>query len=261
MRKDTDDARRHLLIRLRLGTIPSPLAVTAAATPYLIASTLILGFVIVGLFLRPPVIKPTQAMSTTLIVTPLTLDFGMVVAGDKQTRTLTVKNSSVLPLHWTADTSKASWLRLETSSGDLGPKAQKIVRVSLDTRGLSPRPVLYSVTIFFNAGEMSIPVKTTVTVITPGKLCVRPDHLDFGSLEQGTPGMRDVTVGGCGAQPLNWFIARGKESWVTLSSTQGTIGPGGQQIVQVTVDTSQLTPSSTAYSTSLTFNSDKGSQV
>ncbi len=223
MRKDNDDARRHLLMRLRLGTIPSPLAVTAAATPYLIASTLILGFVIVGLFLRPPVIKPTQAMSSTLIVTPLTLDFGMVVAGDKQTRTLTVKNSSGLPLHWTADTS--------------------------------------TVTIFFNAGEMSIPVKTTVTVITPGKLCVRPDHLDFGSLEQGTPGMRDVTVGDCGAQPLNWFIAPGKESWVILSSTQGTIGPGGQQIVQVTVDTSQLTPSSRAYSTSLTFNSDKGSQV
>src|SRR6266568_5423668 len=72
MRKDNDDARRHLLMRLRLGTIPSPLAVTAAATPYLIASTLILGFVIVGLFLRPPVIKPTQAMSPTMIIKHLT---------------------------------------------------------------------------------------------------------------------------------------------------------------------------------------------
>ena len=65
-------------MRLRLGTLPSPVAVTAAATPYLIASTLILGFVIVGLFLRPPDIKPTQAKSSTLIVTPLTLDFGRI---------------------------------------------------------------------------------------------------------------------------------------------------------------------------------------
>jgi Viral BACON domain len=256
VQKDNDDARRQLLLRLRLGTLPVPLAATASAAPYVIASTLILGFVIVGLFLRPPAIR-----STTLVVTPLTLDFGMVVVGDTQTQALTVKNSSDLPLHWTAERSKASWLRLDTSSGDLGPKTQKIVRATLDAHGLSSGPVPYSVIISFDAGETSTLVKTTATVIAPGKLCVRPDHLNFGTLEQGTTGKIFVTVGDCGSQPLSWFIGAGKENWVSLSSTRGIIEPGGQQMVQVTVDTIHLTPSSTVYATSLTFGSDKGSQI
>jgi Viral BACON domain len=254
VQKNTDDSRRHLLLRLRLRSLPAPIAATASAITYLIASTLILAYVIVGVFLRPPAIRSAPPI---LNVTPLILDFGKVVAGDKQTQTLTVMNRSGLPLHWTAET-KASWLRLDTSSGDLSPRTQQIVRATVDTNGLPSPPVPYSVTISFNAGDMSIPVKTTVTVIAPGKLCVRPNHLEFGALERGTPGMRFVTVGNCGAQPLNWFLAPGKESWVALSATQGTIGPGGQQTVQVTVDTSQLTPSTTAYPTSLTFSSDKG---
>ena len=261
VRKDNDDARRHLLMRLRLGTLQSPLAAAASATPYLIASTLILGFVIVGVFLRPPAVRSNPPPPPALIVTPLTLDFVKVVVGDKQTRTLTVTNRSDVQLHWTVVTSKASWLRLDTSGGDLIPKTQKIIRVTVDTNGLLPRPDPYLAIISFHAGEMNTLVKTTVTVIAPGKLCVRPDHLDFGTLEQGTPGMSFVTVGNCGAQPLKWFVAPGKESWVTLSSIQGIIEPGGQQTVKVTVDTSQLTSSSTAYRASLTFSSDKGSQV
>lgn len=261
VRKDNDDARRHLLMRLRLGTLQSPLAAAASATPYLIASTLILGFVIVGVFLRPPAVRSNPPPPPALIVTPLTLDFVKVVVGDKQTRTLTVTNSSDVQLHWTVVTSKGSWLRLDTSGGDLIPKTQKIIRVTVDTNGLLPRPDPYLAIISFHAGEMNTLVKTTVTVIAPGKLCVRPDHLGFGTLEQGTPGMSFVTVGNCGAQPLKWFVAPGKEIWVTLSSTQGIIEPGGQQTVKVTVDTSQLTSSSTAYRASLTFSSDKGSQV
>jgi len=259
VQKDNDDARRRLLMRLRLGTLPSPLAATASAGSNVIVSTLILIFVILGLFLRPP--AATLSTPPALIVTPLTFDFGQVVVGDKPTKTLIVKNSSGKPLHWTADTTKASWLKLDTSSGDLGPNMQKIVKVTMDTNGLPPHPVPYSATVSFNANEMSTVVTTTVTVIAPGKLCVRPDHLDFGRLKQGTPGMRFVTVGNCGAQALNWFTAPGKESWVILSSKKGIIEPGGQQTVQVTVDTSQLTPSSTAYTTSLTFSSDKESQV
>lgn len=248
-------------MRLRLGTLQSPLAAAASATPYLIASTLILGFVIVGVFLRPPAVRSNPPPPPALIVTPLTLDFVKVVVGDKQTRTLTVTNSSDVQLHWTVVTSKGSWLRLDTSGGDLIPKTQKIIRVTVDTNGLLPRPDPYLAIISFHAGEMNTLVKTTVTVIAPGKLCVRPDHLGFGTLEQGTPGMSFVTVGNCGAQPLKWFVAPGKEIWVTLSSTQGIIEPGGQQTVKVTVDTSQLTSSSTAYRASLTFSSDKGSQV
>src|ERR1700736_2992076 len=156
VQKDDNDARRRLLMRLRLAALPSPLAATASASFYVIASTLILAYVILGLFLRPPAI---QATPPALIVTPLTIDFGKVVVGDKPTQTLTVKNSSALPLYWTADTTKARWLKLDMSSGDLSPNMQKIVKATLNMNMLPARPIPYSATISFNTNDMSTLIK------------------------------------------------------------------------------------------------------
>src|SRR6266566_5233787 len=113
MRKDNDDARRHLLMRLRLGTIPSPLAVTAAATPYLIASTLILGFVIVGLFLRPPA---TKSAPFTLNVTPLSLEFGKIEVGKKAVKSVVIETSSVSNLTWKIVSGNTAWLSITLSN-------------------------------------------------------------------------------------------------------------------------------------------------
>src|SRR5689334_22837819 len=113
MQEGNDVARRHLLLRLRLGTIPSPLALTAAATPYLIASTLILGFVIVGLFLRPPA---TRSAPFTLNVTPLTLNFGKLEIGKKAVKTVVIETSNVSNLTWKIVSGNPQWLNITQSN-------------------------------------------------------------------------------------------------------------------------------------------------
>jgi hypothetical protein len=247
--------KRRFNLRWHPGTLPrvvkGPGLAASRTTPntlsrkhlqvVIITCTIIAALLLTGIVWARAILIPPSHPDQPLIVNPSLLDYGKVLVGDKPTRTLTVENSSGLPLHWTADTTKASRLKLDTNSGDLGPNTQKTVKVTMDTSGLPPRPVPYSAIVSFNTNEMSTLIKTTVTVIAPGKLF--------------------VTVGNCGAQPLSWFISAGKMSWITLSSTQGTIEPGKQQMVRVTVDTSQLTPSSKAYTTSLTFSSNKGSQI
>ena len=256
-----DAARRRLFMTLRQAALPASLAATVSLGSYVILSTLMLMYVMLGLFLRPSL--AISASPPALIVTPLTVDFGKVLVGDKppQSRILTVNNRSSSLLHWIADTTKASWLKLDTNSGDIGPHMQKLVKATMDISGLSPRSVPYSTIISFHANSISTLVQMRVTVLAPGKLCIRPDHLNFGSLEQGTTGRLHVTVGNCGAQPLSWSIATGKERWVSTCTDHGTIDPEMQQDIQVTVDTSQLTPSSMAYSASLTFSSVQGSQI
>src|SRR5690348_13686261 len=90
-----DDVRRRLWLRMRAGTMASPVAATATAgafTTYVVASTLILGFVILGVFLRPPVV---HSSTPSLIVTPASLDFGKVAVGRKVVLTEMVKQTAV----------------------------------------------------------------------------------------------------------------------------------------------------------------------
>src|SRR5260370_38670575 len=72
VQNDDNDARKRLLLRLRASTLASSLVATFSAgafVTYIIASTLILGNALLGVFLPPPVI---------LILTLLTPEFGKI---------------------------------------------------------------------------------------------------------------------------------------------------------------------------------------
>ena len=85
------------------------------------------------------------------------------------------------------------------------------------------------------------------------RLIVVPPNLDFGMLQQGSRATQDLTLNNTSKQPLNWTAAAGTSNWVSLDTSSGTLQPGASQSIQVTVDTSSLSPGN--YSTTLTITS------
>jgi hypothetical protein len=257
MREDNDDARRHLLLRLRIGTSPSPLAATVAATPYLIASTLILGFVIVGLFLRPPT-------PPTLNVTPLTLDFGKLELGKKAVKSVVIETSSVSNLTWKNVAGNPKWLNVAQSNviKESDNLSEVVYDVTANTGNLHEGK--YSVTYDVDVGgvkDQQVQIHIQVIPLSikplPARLNVDPLTLDFGTQNAGSQVTKLLTVSNSGQMDLKWIVDKGNATWLTLDMVQGKILPGGlPQVIKVMVSTAHLTAS--PYSTRITFTSNGG---
>src|SRR2546425_11692232 len=80
---------------------------------------------------------------------------------------------------------------------------------------------------------------------------IREELLDFGILRQGVSATLQVVITNPNTTPLFWNLITGDARWVSLSAIGGTLQPGGQQVIDVTVDTSSLSPGN--YSDALTI--------
>jgi hypothetical protein len=261
MREGNDDARRHLLLQLRFGIPQSPLAATAAATPYVVASALILGFIIVGVFLRPP---NTSSAAFTLNVTPLYLDFGPMEVGKKAVKPILIETSSVSNLTWKVVSGNPQGLSIARSNvtKESDTLSEVVYDVTADTSNLHVGK--YSATYNIDVGgvkDQQIHINFQVIPLStkplPAKLNVDPLALDFGTQNVDSQETKLLTVSNSGQMDLNWRADKGNATWLTLDASQGTIPPGGlPKVIKVMMNTAPSTVGS--YSTFITFISNGG---
>ena len=102
-------------------------------------------------------------------------------------------------------------------------------------------------------------VTTTSPTTSPCNLSASTTSLDFGTIQQAqsSTAAKSLTLSNSGGQPVSWNGDLGGATWLTLNPTSDTIQAGGQEMISVSVDASQLQP--TTYSTTLTFSSSCGS--
>jgi Viral BACON domain len=96
-------------------------------------------------------------------------------------------------------------------------------------------------------------LKGDENMMPPQPPTVNRNPLDFGDLPQGGSRILQETISNPGEQPLLWHADTGGTSWLSLDKITGTIQPGQQEIVNVTVDSSSLAVGS--YDATLTFTS------
>jgi len=198
---------------------------------------------------------PTPA---ALTVNPSSLDFGKMDQGTTKTLQETVSNSGGQPLTWNIDTGGTNWLSVDAGNGTVQAGSSQTINVTANTSNLKPGP--YSATLNFtsNGGNASVSVTLTVNAPTPSAhLAVSPNPLDFGALDPNTTTTLPETVSNSGGQPLHWNLdTTSLPGWLSVDTNTGTIQPGSQQTIKVTVNTSNLKAG--PYSATLNFTSDGG---
>jgi len=156
-------------------------------------------------------------------------------------------------MSWKVDTGETNWLAVDRWKGDLKPYEQQTIYAIANTSSLQYGDYLNTLTFVtqMSGTDSVIQLQATlhVTPITfsdngpkPPKK-ITPDHLDFGSsqlvgnsacLTFDNPqenGVVDWTMGAARSGDL---------TWVKLDTSDGTLGPGKQQTVKVTVDKTVL---------------------
>jgi hypothetical protein len=202
--------------------------------------------------------------SGKLVVNPSTLDFGTVPKGRKVVQAVLIGNDGGTPLSWKAATDGSQWVSLTNATGVAVPHGMlEPLYVTIDTGSLSVGSANATINIIPKHGaNIQVPVRVNVAPPDPVKqaiLSVNPPQLNFGQVVVGQQGIQALSVGNLGSLGLKWQ-ASAADSWLTLSTSSGSIRPGDlPQSVQVIVDTSSLQAGS--YSSSITFSSNGGKIV
>jgi len=102
------------------------------------------------------------ARAGKLMVSPASLDFGLVQQGSTATQLLTISNTGQQPLNWTANVGTATWLTLDSSAGTLQPGTFQTMHVTADGSGLSVRK--YSAMLAISIGRESRQVGVSLVV-------------------------------------------------------------------------------------------------
>jgi hypothetical protein len=87
---------------------------------------------------------------------------------------------------------------------------------------------------------------------------ISPKSLDFGTLPQGASKILKELIKNAGKQPLLWRADTNGTSWLTLDKSTGTLQPGEQQVINVTVNAHSLVVG--GYAATLTFTSEGDEQ-
>ena len=202
-----------------------------------------------------------DAAPAKLTAKPQLLDFGKLEVGTKAILSVVVSNSGQQSLNWQAGVANAPWLSLQPTSGTIqGNAAPQFIYVTGDTSQLKVGIYTATLQISSESGATQVSVKLEVTPVGPkptAKLVVTPTTLDFGSLDTGTQLTRSVTVSNTGTAALKWTADNGTANWVKLNTLSQTIQPGAKpDIINVTVDTTNLSPGT--QTATLTINSNGG---
>jgi hypothetical protein len=115
------------------------------------------------------------ALPGKLVVTPSSLDFGVLQKGSTTTQILTISNMGQLPLNWTAKEypsmnraptinrgATTTWFTLDTNAGTLQPGTFQTIHVTADATMLAVRT--YSGTLAISMGSESMQVGVSLVV-------------------------------------------------------------------------------------------------
>ncbi|MBA2680867.1 MAG: choice-of-anchor D domain-containing protein, partial [Ktedonobacteraceae bacterium] len=209
--------------------------------------------------IKMSVLALPQQNNPVLQLSPAILSFtGSDGGSPPAVQEVNISNPGQGTLHWTAGTN-IPWLVISSQSGTVNASASQQAAVSVDTSNLLPGT--YSGTITFKgdgAGEVMHnlqSVAVSVTVTPRCALAVASDALSFtAAYQQSVPDAKVVHLSTANCSSSIVWKATSHASWLTVSQTNGST-PAGPAIG---INAAGL--KSGAYTSSVTFSSDSGTQ-
>ncbi|OYV02159.1 MAG: hypothetical protein CFE26_22360, partial [Verrucomicrobiales bacterium VVV1] len=173
------------------------------------------------------------------------------------TQQYTLQNTGGTSINWTASKTQ-SWVTLSATSGTLAAGASTSITATLNSSANSlPAGGYNDIVSFTNSsnGGGNTTRNVALSVVGPGSLSVTPAENLVSSGSFGgpfSPSSKQFTLQNTGTTPLNWTATKAA-TWVTLSSTGGTLDAGTTTTVTATINTNANSLNAGTYSDTLSF--------
>lgn len=216
--------------------------------------------VAIGLTMSTP---PTPAINVQVH----TLNFSAMIGQDPAPQSFTITNTGNAILNWSAseDQVAATYAPMTPASGSLAPTQSAMITVSPVTTKLGAGSLTGTITIGDSDAGVSIPaqkVAVNITVLDQAQISVSNNTLDFSTDSTLTSSSQLLVITNTGSSNLDWAITTPSQSasWLSIDNSGGTLAAGESVVINVTCDSSQLTPGD--YTASLQVSdSDTGTPV
>ncbi len=194
------------------------------------------------------------------------LSFSSIKGTNPQPQSFTITNSGNTTLNWkiVEDQNGITYLPLTPSSGSLLPNASTTVTISPSVQQAGAGTIASTISVQDSDTNQKVPdqsVAVNVTISDIPVMNLSPSNITFSQNSDNPQGLQLLTIANTGSQPLDWQIVPSyNATWLSLSITSGTVNPGQNTIVDITCDSSSLSPGT--YTVQLTVSdSDPGSPV
>ena len=204
--------------------------------------------------------------SAVLAITPSgSTSFSGVFGGPftPTSATYTLTNTGNTTLSWKEAQSSAAWLSVTPTSGTLAPGANTTMTLTLTASANTTAVGSYSATLTFNnttTGDGNTSRTVNFTVSGSPVMSVTAGSLDSNGPVGGTftPSSTTFTISNSGSGPLSWTAAK-TATWLTLSTSSGTVNPGLTTTVTASINTNANALAQGSYADTITFtNSTNG---
>jgi hypothetical protein len=183
-------------------------------------------------------------------ISPSSKDLGEILSSAQ----FDIANIGTGTLSWSIVTSSLpDWLSISPDSGNVSAGDKRNVTAQVDRSGLAPGELSHTVQVKSNAGDGRFTITMRVPEPSPS-LSFSPSSFDFGT----TKTQDTLTITNKGGGTLNWQAAKG-QSWLSLSSSNGSLTSGKSQSITLTVNRSGINPGSPKDTISITSNGGSGS--
>lgn len=172
-----------------------------------------------------------EVLATELVIEPMSLDFGTLLAGDQVELTLTVGNRGSLP--WQGQLRAGiPWLSVDPDTLFCPPGHFIPVSVILDTSRLAEGGEWWEEkALLIQSDEEERAVAAHVAVLLP-RLSVEPRSLNFGLIGREDVATLNLTIANAGTGELDWEVEN-RGAWLEITPTRGVCHPGQESTVTV----------------------------
>ena len=195
--------------------------------------------------MRARVVRPS---APGIEIKPRRVELGDVLPGSTTTGEVVIWNRGSAPLQYRIVSRKPRVLRAQPDRGRIQPGASQRIGITFAPRPRArsgPRDMSLEVTHNDTATPpVRIEVKATVASAPAPSLQIEPQRLDFGKVQPGRRATREFVVWNRGQAQLRYQI-RPDKSMLRVSRTRGTIDPGHNHRILVTLAIRQGSPAGT----------------
>ena len=201
-------------------------------------------------------------------IQPTALNFSTIMGTNPQPQSFLITNTGTASLNWaiSEDANGTTYIPLTSSHSALTPGKSTSVSIAPEVSKAGAGTITAVLTILDSDKGSQVPqrqITVTITILNQAQISNSVSNMSFDQSSQITKSTELLVITNTGSAVLNWALAQSGQSqapWLSMDANPGSLGPSEAALVNVTCDSSQLSPG-TYTATLKVIDTDSGTPV